>query len=292
MSHLNLQVEEDAREISSPAGRVVAGVGCATVGPKSMRMDDCPLAIPDVVARYLRYAVPGNRRILAATVEQEGEFRLGTSGSRWRPFKATERFLADSPQFEWNAQIRLAPLSTVNVRDAYIRGAGSTSASLFGYSFLNEHGRPELNAGALQRYLAEAVWFPTTLVGGVGITWRGVDANNAIATIQDGRTSATLGFRINNVGEITRIFTRARFRAVKGTYVPTPWVVRCKDYVEADGFRIPVRCEVEWWLPEGTLVYWRGRVVGVRYEFAPEVKAWTPRPASVALREASMSVPA
>ena len=253
---------------------------------------DRPLAIPDVVARYLRYAVPGNRRILAATVEQEGEFRLGTSGNRWRPFTATERFLADSPQFEWNARIRVAPLSTIHVRDAYVSGAGSTSASLFGYTFLNDHGRPELNAGALQRYLAEAVWFPTTLVGGVGITWRGVDANNAVATIQDGRTSAALEFRFNNVGEITRIFTRARFRAVNGRYVRTPWVVRCKDYVEADGFRIPARCEVEWCLPEGTVTYWRGRVVGVRYEFAPAVSSWGPRSVSKAIATEFRAVPA
>ena len=235
-----------------------------------------PLAIPDVVARYLRYAVRGNRRILAATVEQEGEIRFGASGNRWRPFKATERFSADSPQFEWNAQIRLAPLSTIDVRDAYMGGTGSTSASLFGYSFLNERGRPELNAGALQRYLAEAVWFPTTLIGGAGITWRGVDASNAVATIRDGPASASLGFRINTVGEITRIFTRARFRSLKGAYVPTPWVVRCNDYVEADGVCIPARCEVEWLLPEGTLSYWRGRVVGVRHEFAPAVTSSDP----------------
>jgi hypothetical protein len=30
--------------------------------------------------------------------------------------------------------------------------------------------------------------------------------------------------------------------------------------------RIPVRGEVEWFLPEGPLVYWRGRITEIAYD--------------------------
>src|SRR5262245_56532837 len=95
-----------------------------------------PLQIPDVVGRYLRYAIPGNRRIRSAIVRQDGEFRLGTSGQHWRAFEATERFGVDRPAFEWDAEIRFAPLLTIRVRDTYRDGVGSTTASLLGRNFM------------------------------------------------------------------------------------------------------------------------------------------------------------
>ena len=90
----------------------------------SVRSDDSRLCIPDVVGRYLRYAIPGNQRIRAATISQEGELRLGSSGEHWRPFEATERFGADRPAFEWDAQIRLALLMTIRVRDSFLKRQG------------------------------------------------------------------------------------------------------------------------------------------------------------------------
>jgi len=240
------------------------------------RLDTKALSIPDVVARYLRYAIPGNRRILTATVKQEGAFRFGSSGQHWRPFTATERFSADRPAFEWDAAIRVAPMLTVRVRDTYEQGIGATSASLLGHTFFRSKPARELNAGALQRFLAEAIWFPSVLVAGPGITWRGVNRETAIATIRDGLNSVALQFTFNEVGEVTEIFAPARYRSVGGAYEETPWLVRCADYVEADGFRVPRQCEVGWVLDQEPFIYWKGRACEVRYECAAElpIESW------------------
>ena len=104
----------------------------------------------DPVARYLTNAIHSPRRIVAAAIEQRGEFRLGAEGGRWRLFTATERFTTGGPRLEWNARIRLAPFVNIDVRDAYVNGAGSIKATLFGMPLVNQHDQEQLNHGALQ----------------------------------------------------------------------------------------------------------------------------------------------
>jgi uncharacterized protein DUF6920 len=223
----------------------------------------------DPVARYLTHAVVRTRRIIAATIEQKGEIRLGDQGSRWRRFTATEQFTTGRPRFEWHARIHLAPLLNVDARDTYVIGAGSMRATLFGIPIVDQHGRRELNESALQRYLAEAVWFPSALMPGPALTWDVVDACNAVASIRDRKTSTSLLFRVNDDDEVSDILSPARYRATKQGFALTPWAVRCREYFDVDGFRIPRYCEVEWLLPEGPVTYWRGEVTRVRYQLEP-----------------------
>ena len=221
----------------------------------------------DPVSRYLTNAVHSTRRIVAATIEHKGEMRLGLHGSRWHPFTATERFTTGRPRFEWHARIHLAPLLNIDVRDAYVIGAGETRATLFGIPIVNQYGTRQLNEGALQRYLAEAVWFPTALMPGPTLTWDALDRHNAVASICDRRATTSLLFRFNDEDEVSDILSPARYRATNEGFVLTPWAVRCRDYFDVDGVRIPRYCEVEWLLPEGPLTYWRGEATRVQYEF-------------------------
>jgi hypothetical protein len=217
----------------------------------------------DPVARYLSNAISVNHRIVAATVAQKGEFRLGPW---WRPFAATERFTTGRPGFEWHARIRLARFLGVDVRDEYVSGAGVTRATVCGFPLVDDQGKRELNEAALQRYLAEAVWFPTALLPSAALTWDVIDRHNAVASLEDRKTAASVMFRVNDGGEVTDILSPARYRATSTGFVLTPWAVRCRDYFEVDGFRIPRHCEVEWLLPEGPMTYWRGEVTEVRYD--------------------------
>lgn len=224
--------------------------------------------LPEPVARYFGRVLRADQAyVRAAELAQEGEFRIGQEGQGWRPFRARQCFSAVPPGFVWEARIRLGPLASICVRDSYLEGSASMRAALLAVvPLMNATARPELNAAALQRYLAEAIWFPTALLPGQGVTWEGIDARRALATITDAGTSAALEFRFHAAGEIAEIFTPARYREAQGKYVPTPWAVRCTEYGERHGMRIPVAAEVEWRLPEGPRPYWRGRITEIRYE--------------------------
>jgi len=155
------------------------------------------------------------------------------------------------------------------VRDAYVAGQGSMQAKILSLvTVVDEREKAELNAGALQRYLAEAVWFPTALLPSEEVKWRAIDNSRALATLTDSGTTVSLEFHFNDVGEIKGVFTPGRYREVNGKYESAPWAGHFRNYKERDGMRIPVEGDVEWQLPGRSFPYWKGRIVEVEYDFA------------------------
>lgn len=223
-------------------------------------------SLPEPVVRYLTRALPAGQRVIRATrLQQRGEFFLNGS---WRPLRASQLFSSTPPAFMWDARISMAPFLPVYVRDAYVVGRASMRAEVLGlYPVVAQAGAPELADGALMRYLGEAVWFPTRLLPGHGLTWEPVDADSARATLADGATRVSLVFRFSRDGDIEEISSPSRFREVDGDYVPTPWRVRALGHEVHQGLRLMSPAVAEWMLPEGPAPYWRGRVVSVSYAY-------------------------
>jgi len=115
------------------------------------------------------------------------------------------------------------------------------------------------NAGDLQRYLAEALWFPHALQRRE-VTWEAIDDHSARATLSDRGTVVSLVFEFAADHTVTRVWTPARAREVNGTFVPTPWEVSCRDWALRHGTLVPTYCEVSWRLDSGLFTYWKGRV--------------------------------
>lgn len=59
-------------------------------------------------------------------------------------------------------------------------------------TMMDQHDRVGLSRGALQRYLAEAVWFPTALLPREGLKWTAVDDSTALATLTDSGITVSL----------------------------------------------------------------------------------------------------
>ncbi|HSF39364.1 MAG TPA: DUF6544 family protein [Thermoanaerobaculia bacterium] len=223
--------------------------------------------LPDPVARYFMFVLtPGRPLARRARIEHVGEFRSALDAP-WSPFTSVEHFTADPPGFLWDAKIRMAPLTTVRVRDSYLDGRGSMLGKVAGLiPVVDQSGSPELASGALQRYLAEAVWLPAALLPENGVTWEAVDATSARATLTHAGTTVSLVFRFGESGEIVSTSTPGRFRDVNGRGVLTPWEGVHRRYEEIGCVRVPTEGEVAWILPEGKLTYWRGRIVRAQYE--------------------------
>ncbi len=225
--------------------------------------------LPAPVARYfravLREGQPSPRRW---RLTQEGEFLIDAERRRWGPFTATQHVVAEPPGFVWDARIHMAPGLAANVRDGFVNGTGTMRASLGGVLQLaSVEGTPEIAAGALHRYLAEAVWCPTALLPSPHLSWTPLDESSARATLTAGGTTVWLDFRFRATdGLVESVYTPERSRDVSGLGVPTPWQGRFSDYEERGGMRIPLAGEVEWVLPDGPQVYWRGRITEALYE--------------------------
>lgn len=222
--------------------------------------------LPAPVVRYFEFALtPGQPLYRTVRIEHRGEFRSGLDAP-WSPFKSVEHLSVEPPGFVWDAKIRMSPLLTVRVRDSYLEGTGSMKAGVAGViPVVNAWGRTDLASGALHRYLAEAVWLPTALLPGRGVTWEPIDDNTARATLTDFGVTVSLDFRFNARGEAVSVYTPSRYRDVNGKGVPTPWEGHHWRYERINGMMVPREGEVAWILPEGRLTYWRGRIIRAEY---------------------------
>lgn len=222
--------------------------------------------LPPVVQRYLARAIPaGAGEVRTVRLRQDGEFRMGPDEASWRPFRAEEVFRVHPPAFQWDARIRAMPLVSVRVMDRYLNGRGLMLARVGGVAtVMNRADEPGLDAGALARYLAEAVWIPPRLATLPGVHWRAVDDRSADCTLADGETEVTVRFHFDPAGDPVSI-SGMRPREMDGAYVDTPWVGRFDQHREMGGFRIPTRGEVAWVVDGREEVYWRGRVLSAEF---------------------------
>ena len=225
--------------------------------------------VPEPVARYFAFALPASpRRILSARIEWTGTF-LPRRGARRMPFTAHQDVLLDPPTFVWDADMKMLPCLHVRVHDSYDAGRGTTRARVARFvSMVNQSGTPRTADAALQRFLGEAIWFPTALLPSAGVEWRSVNGRRATATMSDAGHRATVDFYFGDRGEIVGC-SALRYRDVGDRSILTPWQTRSWDYESIDGFMIPRSAEAEWILPEGSLTYWRGTVEKVTYTFEP-----------------------
>jgi hypothetical protein len=247
-------------------GRLTRG---AAPGPRAAYSSTELDGLPVPVARYFRAVLhDGQRYVGRVRFNQTGEFLVRPTPDGWRPFTAAQHCTALPAGFVWDARIRMAPGLAIRVRDAFVDGTGFMRASALGlFTMFSVEGTPEIGAGALHRYLAEAVWFPTALLPSQGVVWTPIDDSSARATLTVASTTVWLDVRFGADGLVRGVFTPERARDVNGHGVPTPWQGRWLEYEEHDGMRIPVRGEVEWILSEGPQVYWRGRVTQISYEY-------------------------
>ncbi|WP_209309493.1 DUF6920 family protein [Haloarcula amylovorans] len=218
--------------------------------------------VPEPARRYFETVLdPDQPHIRTARLRQRGEFRLGDNESSWHPLKATQHYTVSPPGFVWDATIRLGPVLPTQVVDSYVGGVPTLAARLlWTVPVADAEPSPELAAGELSRYLAEAVWFPTALLPTNGVQWEPVDDDTARATLTHDGTTVSLDFHFDEANLVDRVVAEDRFRAVGDDFERATWTGHFADYERRDGMLVPISGEVEWNLPSGDLPYWRGRI--------------------------------
>jgi hypothetical protein len=217
--------------------------------------------LPAPVARYLRAVLREGAPVpRGVRLEWQGDF-LVRPPDGWGPFTATQDVAIRPGGFVWDASMRMAPGMGVRVRDSFVHGRGSMRAKDLGlFAVVAVEGTPEIAVSALQRWLAEAVWYPSALLPGQGIEWTPLDATSARVTTRVAGVAASIDYHFGADGYVERVYAAERGRDVNGRSVPMPWEGRLAEWGERDGQRVPLAGEVAWLLPEGRQAYWRGRI--------------------------------
>lgn len=234
---------------------------------RRMPLPPLPADLPAPVRRYLHYAFPdGPHAISAVRLHNSGVLRTEPSSTRWLAFSATQYATPTPRAFLWDARIAHGALGVV---DSYARGHGAGRVSALGAWTVDQATAvPELDAGALHRYLAEAVWYPTALWPGNGLSWTAIDERRARATLSDGAQQVSLEFRFARDGAVESIYTPARWGRLDGRYRQAPWEGRFSGELRVEGVRVPARGEVGWYVGGEWQPVWRGRIDALGFEDA------------------------
>ncbi len=192
-------------------------------------------------------------------VEQEGEFRLGAD-RKWMPFTAEQWSAVHEVGFCWHARVRMAPLVTVVVEDAFEAGQGRLDAKVWGVLPM-AHGRgPSFDRGEAQRYLAELPWNPLAVLRNRELHFGEGEGGSVRVWFQEPQTYVDL--RPDADGDVMSAYTTTREIESGKT---APWEGFCADYTNFEGIRMPRRAEVSWVLPEGRFTYYRGTITSCRW---------------------------
>lgn len=222
--------------------------------------------LPAPVQRYLRFAgVVGRERIRTARIEQRGAMRVSPH-TAWQPLSATEHFAVSPLGFVWHATVSTG-LFAIEVRDGYFAGYGEVLARLGSVVPVAEARGPEIDEGALVRYLSEMVFFPTALVDQV--RWEAIDDESARVFLADDELEVSAictfdpatGRMVNLVAE--------RWRDEDGTFQRYAWSTPLDEYAEFDGFMIPIAGAAIWHLDDDEFEYVRIEVTGARFDVEP-----------------------
>jgi hypothetical protein len=218
-------------------------------------------SLPAPVQRYLRWVIKDRRHIHEVRMRQVGTLRTDVHSERWMAFEAEHVVVPPATGFVWNARVRVAPMLHVRVRDTLVEGQGAGHVTLqSAFTVASDSNTPEMNSGSLHRYLAEAVWYPTALLPSTNLRWKAIDATRALATLTDHGVSVSLEFRFSDSGEVTGIYTPARWGTFDGGYRQIPWEGHFRNYRQQDGVVVPSEGEVGWYAANEWQAVWRGRI--------------------------------
>jgi len=220
--------------------------------------------LPYPVIQFLEYSgVIGSPRITRAIVEQEGLFKTAPH-KPWVPFTATQIYDIKAASFEWKVRMKMAPGIIVKGTDALRDGRGSMKIKLFGLIPLVNAQGPELDQGAMTRYLSETIWFPQAFLDD-HISWEAIDSLSAKAFFVVGDKMVQGIFHFNDLGQITS-FECERYAMEDKKMVLRPWRTPVVEYGERTGLMLGIRGFAIWDLPDGDFEYVDVKVIKVTYE--------------------------
>jgi hypothetical protein len=224
-----------------------------------------PENLPPPVYRYLLNALPAESQVMRqVTLTQRGVLRINTKSQRWLSFAAVQKIAPMTKAFVWLAKVKLFKVAHVQVIDSYINGIGSGSVNLFSVFNLDQAvNEPALNSGALHRYLAEAVWYPTALLPQFGVVWSAKDNRSAVATLTDKETSVSLEFRFNEADEVVGIYSAGRYGRFGGKYQQVAWEGHFSAYQRHQGLLLPGKGEVGWYHSGKLQLVWKGVITDI-----------------------------
>ena len=221
--------------------------------------------LPAPARRYLTYAgIVGHPMVQTVTVHQTGQIRTKLD-QPWMAMTAEQYFTVRPASFIWLATMHKAGVPFLQVCDRYVAAHGSTQVRPAALLTVSNAQGPKMDQGALQRFIAEAVWFPMAYLQN-NVTIEPVDEQFFRVTLMEADQRATITLHVDTEGKLTEVTAR-RYREVNGAFELSNWSVQVTEYGEFQRLRVPKKVRIVWRLPEGDFEPINLTVTKLRYSF-------------------------
>lgn len=247
------------KHIDEEAATLLADAGADT---RSVTHDDLR-SLPLPVATWLETTgIIGRPRATTVRLQQRGQIRTKPA-EPWMPARAEQYFSIDPPGFVWKVDASMKGLVPIAGRDKYVRGHGEMLIKAASLINVVNAADEAIDIGAMLRYLAEIIWFPSAALG-PHVSWEPIDSTHARATLAYAGRSAPAVFTFDERGRALRFDADRPLGGGKDAKV-TPWFGVNSEWRTFEGIEVPTRGEVGWHLPSGTFTYYRWEVDRVEF---------------------------
>lgn len=221
-------------------------------------------ALPQAVQRWLNYSgVIGKPMVANVHLRQKLELKLKPEQEEWSKGTAEQYFSCQPPAFNWYLSTSIKTFLPVVGRDKFEDGEAEMRIKLFSFiPVATIKNNEKINQAALQRYLAEIVWFPSAAVSNY-IQWEALDENTARASMEYMGTKGTGVFYFDEQGQFQK-FIAMRYKDASDTET-TEWVVSASKTEERNGIKIPTECIASWNLNSGQWTWLKLRIKAIAY---------------------------
>lgn len=246
----------DARFQAQSRVLVEALMGRAAESPRASRVQQSDLSgLPPPVQRWLQGAgVVGQSRPRTVRLRQEG-FMRPAPGKGELDAHAVQYFRVDEPEFLWRVRAFGPAGLPIAGRDSYEAGRGRMVIALLSMVRVADAHNSKIDQGALLRYLAETVWFPSAALSSF-IRFQPVDDRRAQAIMTWGGVEASAEFHFDAQDRVAAITARRYFGGEPDAKLED-WEITMTAWEQRGGCLVPVRGEVAWNLPAGRYTFYR-----------------------------------
>ena len=226
--------------------------------------------LPYPVAKWLNVSgMIGKEKINTVWLSQKIRMKMKPGQKEWNDAVAEQYFTVENPAFIWKVKMNMSPLIKITGRDKFVDGKGEMLIKIFSLlNIVNEKGE-KMDEGALQRFLAEIVWFPSAALSQY-ITWESIDSLSAKATLNYKGTSGSGTFYFNEQGDFVK-FSTLRYKDNEADAQRYEWIVTVKEHSMMSGIKTPMKIEVTWILENGNWTWLDLEITDIRYNASVEI---------------------
>lgn len=221
--------------------------------------------LPSPVQRWLKHSgVVGKEEIQTAYFKQKGQMKLQPDQKEWAPAKIDQYVTTNSPGFLWKVNMKMFSLLDIAGRDKFQQGNAAMTIKIGSLiPVVNTTNNQKTNQSTMQRFLMELPWYPSAALSPY-ITWKEVDQNTVIATMNDQGVKGSATFYFDSEGEFLKV-SAMRYKDSDEKAKLVECIGEAKAYRVVDGIRIPTKMNITWILDDGPFTWYKLEILKAEY---------------------------